>query len=69
MSEFNSRTMNLCKVRNRTMLSGFPGRDRAGGLPLPRRKRSTSADARATCGIPLSCNAEPCHRQVNLEGF
>ena len=67
--------MNLCKVRNRTMLSGFPaGRDRAGGLP-PQRvschdgKRSTSADARATCGIPLSCDAEPCHSQVNLEGF
>ena len=34
LPEFNSRTMNLCKVRNRTMLSGFPaGRDRAGGLP------------------------------------
>ena len=32
-----SRTMNLCKVRNRTMLSGFPaGRDRAGGLPPQR---------------------------------
>ena len=29
--------MNLCKVRNRTMLSGFPaGRDRAGGLPPQR---------------------------------
>ena len=37
MSEFNSRTMNLCKVTNRTMLSGFPaGRDRAGGLPPQR---------------------------------
>ena len=37
LPEFNSRTMNLCMVRNRTMLSGFPaGRDRAGGLPPQR---------------------------------
>ena len=37
LPEFNSRTMNLCKVRNRSMLSGFPaGRDRAGGLPPQR---------------------------------
>ena len=42
MSEFNSRTMNLCKVRNRTMLSGFPaGRDRAGGLPPQRVSHAT----------------------------
>ena len=45
MSKFNSRTMNLRVVRNRTMLSGFPGPDRASrvckgeacarGAPLP----------------------------------
>ena len=47
MSEFNSRTMNLCKVRNRKMLSGFPaGRDRAGGLP-PQRVMSCRHDGNA----------------------
>ena len=78
MSKFNSRTWPYDepprgeKPYDALRVSGGAGPGGRTSSPtreLPRRKRSTSADARATCGIPLSFDAEPCHIQVNLEGF
>ena len=31
--------------------------------------RVLASSAQLVDGIPLSCDAEPCHSQVNLEGF